>query len=121
MKISTRIANITDLKILRHIAEQTFREAFENNNSSPENFERYSKTAFSASQIRSEIETSGNTFLLAENDNGEAVGYGKLRTDNRRKNLLEGRDAIEIERIYALKKHWGKGVGKALMLSLIHI
>lgn len=119
MKIRTITLN--DLQTLTRISEQSFREAFENNNSSSENFEAYVKTAFAETQIRSEIETSGNIFVLVENEDGEAIGYGKLRQDNRRKDLLNGLDCIEIERIYALKEYWGKGVGKALMLKMLEL
>ncbi len=119
MKI--RISTINDLQILTRISEQSFREAFENNNTSSENFEEYVKKAFSAAQLQNEIESSDSIFLLAEDQDKEAIGYGKLRQDNRRKDLLNGLDCIEIERIYALKKYWGKGVGKALMLKMLEL
>jgi len=119
MTIST--ATINDLNTLTHISEQTFRDAFEDNNSSQENFEEYVKTAFSSVQLQREIENTDNIFLLAEDEGKEAIGYGKLRKDNRRKDLLNGIDSIEIERIYAIQKYWSKGIGTALMLKMFEL
>ena len=119
--MTIRTATINDLHILTQISEQTFRDAFENNNTSAENFEGYVKKAFSLAQLKSEIESPDNIFLLVENDDKKAIGYGKLRKDNRRKELLNGVDSIEIERIYATKEYWGKGVGTILMLRMLEL
>ncbi|MBK5272794.1 MAG: GNAT family N-acetyltransferase, partial [Bacteroidia bacterium] len=76
--------------------------------------ETYTKDA-----LIKEVGAPGNTFLIAY-DGNDAVGYIKLREYNDPKEL-KGLPAIEISRIYVIKKWIGKGIGKILMEKSIEI
>ncbi len=121
MEVNIRIAQLEDSKILAQIGEQTFREAFEDNNTSDPDFELYVKEAFALKQFETELKTPTNLFLLAENELNEPIGYGKLRWDGRRKKYLNDLEHVELERIYVTEKYLGCGVGKAMMEKMLNI
>lgn len=123
MNITIRQATETDIPLLAEIGRQTFYDAFKENNSSQENFEKYLAKAFNIQQITNDYHANTNLFLLAENEDNEAVGYVKLRWDNRRDDLMPNTNYIEVERIYVLKNYWRMGIGKLMMekvYDLVH-
>jgi len=115
MNITIRQATEADIPLLAEIGRQTFYDAFKENNSSQENFEKYLAEAFNHTQITADYQTDTVLFLLAENEKGEALAYAKLRWDKRRNDLMPNSNYIEIERIYVLKKYWSMGIGKWMM------
>jgi len=102
MTITIRQAIEADIPLLADIGRQTFYDAFKENNSSQENFEKYLAEAFNKQKV-------------TENENNKAVGYVKLRWDNRRDDLMPNTNYIEVERIYVLKNYWRMGIGKLMM------
>jgi len=119
--ILIRTATSKDIPLLAQIGKQTFYDAFKDNNESQENFEKYVREAFTEDKIRSEFEKSTTQFLLAENPDKEAVGYGKLRWDNRRDELMTNKNYVELQRIYVLKPFLRMGIGKLMMQEMTHI
>jgi len=115
MTIIIRQAAEADIPLIAKIARQTFYDAFKENNSSQANFEKYLAKAFSIQKITTEYRADTTLFLLAENENNEAMGYVKLRWDNRRDDLMPNTNYIEVERIYVLKNCWRMGIGKLMM------
>jgi len=115
MTITIRQAIEADIPLLADIGRQTFYDAFKENNSSQENFEKYLAEAFNKQKVTNDYHTNTNLFLLAENENNKAVGYVKLRWDNRRDDLMPNTNYIEVERIYVLKNYWRMGIGKLMM------
>jgi len=115
MTITIRQATEADISLVAKIARQTFYDAFKENNSSQENFEKYLAEAFSIQKMTTEYRADTTLFLLAENKNNEAVGYAKLRWDNRRDDLMPNTNYIEVERIYVLNNYWRMGIGKLMM------
>ena len=121
MTINIRQANEADILLLAKIGRQTFYDAFKENNSSQENFEKYLSVAFSIQQITSDYHSNTNLFLLAENKKKETVGYAKLRWDKRRNDLMPNTNYIEVERIYVLKKYWNMGIGGWMMNEIFDL
>jgi len=121
MKITIRQANEADISLLADIGRQTFYDAFKDNNSSQENFEKYLVEAFDLQKTTNDFHTNTNLFLLAENEKKEAVAYAKLRWDGRRDNLIPHKNYIEVERIYVQKNYWSMGIGKLMMEDIFDL
>jgi diamine N-acetyltransferase len=111
-KVNIRPCTADDLRLLIDLGEQTFRETFEAVNT-PENMDSYIRSTFNRLAFEREINEKGANFFIAEVD-GEPVGFCKLNHSTKADGLQDA-NALEIERIYALKKVIGGGVGKALM------
>ena len=92
---------------------QSFREAFEKDNN-PDDFKTYVDEAFSENQISKDLREPGSIFYIAH-DNGEAVGYARLRTSMEVNDKFPDKKLIELHRLYSLGKYIGRGIGKALI------
>jgi diamine N-acetyltransferase len=106
-------ANASHASLLATLALDTFCESFEKVNN-PEDFKAYTSEAFNETQIAKEIHEPNSLYILAYAD-GELAGYARVRDNDEGKNYFPGKKTIELQRIYALDKFIGKGVGKTLM------
>lgn len=116
--ILIRKLSVSDLLNLQEISKQTFTETFNVSNTT-ENMRRYLGKAFSHEKLTSELSDPHTEFYFALLDDN-VVGYlkvnwGASQTENQHEN------ALEIERIYVLKKVHGKKVGQALFEKAIEI
>ena len=94
------------------LSASTFFDTFAEHNTK-EDMDKYLSEKCSPSQMESEILESGNQFFFAlEND--IPIGYLKLRT-TKTPEKLEGKNILEIERIYVSTSHLSKKVGAQLM------
>ena len=100
------------ISTLQQICRQTFIETFADCNTE-ENMQKYLDKSFSLSNLQSELNDKNVScyFVYVEN---EVVGYLKINEGSAQTDLNDDR-AIEIERIYVLKKFYGKMVGQALL------
>jgi len=73
----------------------------------------YVRTRFNARKLRKEIADENALFYFACLD-GERVGFLKLNIHKSYPGL-EGKECLELERIYLTRAGQGKGVGKALV------
>ena len=112
MALEIRQATISDLNIISALGITTCYEAYFELDPS-DDLAEYCVNFFNLQQITAEFEDANSTFLIAE-FNGKAVGYAKLR-EGKKIECLQGKNAIEVQRIYLLEKMKGKSVGKALM------
>jgi diamine N-acetyltransferase len=106
-------ADASHASLLAKLALDTFCESFEKLNN-PEDFWAYANEAFHESKIASELAEPGSLYILAYANN-ELAGYARVRESNEVDAQFPGKRTIELQRIYALQKFIGKGVGKALM------
>ncbi len=110
LKIS--FASVSDLNIIHALAITTCYEAyFELDPSS--DLADYCAHFYSLEQLTKELEDPNLTFLIVEFE-GKAVGYAELR-EGKIIDCLEGKSAIEVQRIYVLEKMKGKNLGGILM------
>ncbi len=116
--ITVRTATPEDLHRLMAIGSTTFLDTFAEANSKAD-MDLYLKKNFSEAQVMSELKDPGNIFLVAES-RGQIAGYAKMRT-GKAPEELEGRDAIEIERLYAAREFIGKQVGYTLMQKCLAV
>ena len=118
MPLTIRVATKTDADLIASLSRQTFYETFAEQNT-PENMEIFMTEVFTTEGLKAEVGGRDNIFLLAFNDD-EVWGYARLRTNNQPPELGDVM-AIEIARLYAIKKAIGKGVGRLLMLRCIEM
>lgn len=111
-KPTLHTAKPSDALSLSRLAEKTFREAFETLNKS-QDFEKYVAESFTENKIRSEIADGDCCFYIAKL-NDQWAGYVKL-SKSPAPECVRPVPAIELSRLYALKKYWGYGIGPALM------
>ena len=116
MKIA--IASLSEIEELQSISKHTFSETFAEQNSK-ENLELFLNQAYNLEVLGRELSNPDSTFYLLYDDNG-LQGYMKM---NRRRAQTEyqGEKAIEIERIYVMKRAQGLGYGKALLQKAIEV
>lgn len=89
--------SIADLTALQAISRETFADTFGKYNT-PEDLQRYLDSAYSDSQLTSELNNENSSFYALYHDN-QIVGYTKLNIDDAQSEV-QGPDALEVERIY---------------------
>lgn len=109
MKI--RKINLQDIEKLKAIGKMTFAETFSSGNSE-ENMTKYLENGFSTAKLRAELTDPNTEFYFAELE-GKTIGYLKVNLGQSQTEQI-GQNALEIERIYVLKKFHGKKVGQFL-------
>lgn len=112
--MNLRIAKVSDLISLRELAEQTFRDSYQDKND-PENFENYVEKTFNEAQILSELQDDSVTYFVLES-NQELTGFAMVRRNSMPPEVLADNPVLELHRIYVHPAHKGKGIGKKLML-----
>lgn len=107
-----------DIQEVRTIGIKTFSESYSHLNTK-EDMRSYLSKAFSYERIRTELENKKSSFYLLKRSK-DVLGYIKInfprsRTGRNKKNCLE------LERMYLLKEHQGKGLGRLLLKKTIEI
>jgi diamine N-acetyltransferase len=110
--LNIRKAGLEDAELVARLSAETFRETFAAQNTK-EDMDKYLQEKFDTGIIVAELKDSKTIFYIAFMGN-EAAGYSKLRS-NKLPEGLKADKAIEVERIYVLKKFQGQKVGAALM------
>ncbi|MEM8893160.1 MAG: GNAT family N-acetyltransferase [Bacteroidota bacterium] len=104
-----------ELNLLREISISTFIDAFGNQNTK-ENMAQYLSEKMSLEHMTSEYKNPESNFYFAIIDD-RIVGYLKLNSGKAQSELIP--EAIEVERIYVLKKHQSQGIGKEMFDAAI--
>ncbi|MEO6523694.1 MAG: GNAT family N-acetyltransferase [Mucilaginibacter sp.] len=110
--ISTRKVNITEANALLKLSRQTFFDAFAAVNN-PDDIAAYATQAFTIEKVTSELENPHSHFYFALLDD-EIIGYLKLNSGNAQTEFRDN-NALEVERIYILKKYQGNKFGEQLL------
>lgn len=95
------------------LSAATFSETFAHNNRK-EDMDKYIADNMHEERLLAELQDARNVFLLAWHD-GSIAGYAKIRTGQTPPEMSDEPDAVELERIYALKAYQGKKVGATLL------
>lgn len=107
-----RKANLTDLEVLTQLCITTFTQTYAAYNT-PENMKLHFQNAFNKTKLSQELESEMEAyFLLMEKDLPIAfvkLNYNCAHADS------NGEPMAEIQRIYVLQEHQGKGLGKILL------
>lgn len=112
MKVKIRECREDEIEELQSISFETYDETFRHLNTS-ETMQKYLSESFNRDKLLDELRNPDSTFYLMRMDDS-LVGYLKL---NEAPAQTDKNDpmALEIERIYIIKRHQGKGFGKELM------
>lgn len=103
--------NIDQVLALQSISIQTFSETFLEHNSE-EDMKLYLEKSFNLKTLQSELENNYSKFYFAL-DGQNVIGYLKINWGTAQSELKDP-TALEIERIYVLKSHFGQKAGLAL-------
>ncbi len=114
-EITVRKAAKADAELIADLSRTTFYQTFAKDNTEAD-MDLFMNEQFTREKLMKEVEEDAGIFLLAYHNN-EALGYARMRIDNK----LKDEAAVEIARIYAVDKAIGKGVGKALMQTCLQI
>jgi diamine N-acetyltransferase len=117
MSITIRKVLVGDVEQLATISAKTFYDAFAKDNTE-ENMHKHLKEYYSIEKLSAELNDPLAVFLFAMDDE-EIVGYVKI-SEHQKPEAKDLHEPIELERIYSLQSMIGKGVGKALMQSVIN-
>ncbi|MEM9385022.1 MAG: GNAT family N-acetyltransferase [Pseudomonadota bacterium] len=114
--LSTRTATAQDAQSLARMAEETFRDAFAEQNTR-EDLDRYCADAFGEQQQLSEICDPESITVLAERSN-RLAGYAQIKTRSSI-HCVAGDALAELSRFYLRKEHHGRGVANVLMADVL--
>jgi ribosomal protein S18 acetylase RimI-like enzyme len=116
--ILIRLATPKDAELIADLSRITFYETFAAQNTK-EDMDKFMNEVFTKPALMQELYDEQNIFLLAFAGD-DAVGYVRMRPGEIRPEL-NGKNSIELARIYAATKSIGKGVGSALMKRSLEI
>lgn|SRR6185436_14085131 len=119
MSFSLRIAEIKDSKLLSELGKTCFMEAFGKDNSE-DDLKSYLEESFNEEEIKSELQDPGINYIIAMDENKEAVGYAKLNRDEK-PDELNGAPSVQLQRIYVRQKIKGKKIGAMMMQKCLDI
>ncbi len=111
-------ARLKDLEAIRKIGSETFRETFEATNSKS-NLDAYISKSFDTNKLCTELQNPNSHFFLATTGI-EVAGYLKVNFAPAQTEINDP-NSMEIERIYILKKNYGKGLGQLLFDKSLEI
>jgi len=103
---------LRDAELIAEIGERTFRETYAADTPAGE-LERHVAEAYDPARIAAELLDPESTFFLAWLA-GVTAGYMKLNRGAAQTELRE-QPGVEIENLYVLRAHQGRGLGQLLM------
>jgi diamine N-acetyltransferase len=115
-QIKIRKCTSKDADTIVFLGRKTFTDTFGAVNTE-ENMKMYLDDTFSVDKILIEMNEPGAVFFIAEVQS-VPCGFAKVRTSHNPEEL-NGRKALEIERIYAVNDFIGKGIGAKLMKTCL--
>jgi ribosomal protein S18 acetylase RimI-like enzyme len=118
MTLNIRFATQEDAGLIADLSRKTFYETFGYLNTK-ENMDKFMNDQFSREKLIQESADPDNIFLLAF-DGDIPVGYAKMR-HGKKYPAFEGRDSIEIARIYVVNSYIGTGIGRELIRKCIFL
>lgn len=118
MNITIQRITLNDIEQLQKIGRETFSETFSPSNTE-ENMKQYLANGFSIKKLSDELKDENSEFYFALSETN-AIGYLKINFGASQTELKDEK-ALEIERIYVLKKFHGKKVGQVLYEKAIDI
>ncbi len=112
--MTIRQATPADLETLVSVARRSIYDAFSPDKYPGNPVQQYLDESVTASVYAQEFTNRRATFWLAENEQGEAMGFLKLH-HHAPPRRIPVRNALEIVRIYLLDQYIGRGYGRQLM------
>ena len=114
--LKIRKAVKTDAENLRNLEAETFYKKWRPTNTEAD-MQSYMRDNFSIEKINSDLSDNGIIHFLAETET-KLVAYVQLK-HNSSEGDLEGKKAIEIQRMYVMEEYFRRGIGRKLMNTAI--
>jgi len=117
MKIEIILAKPNHAPAIAYIGRSSFRDAFGSLFKNRNELEEYLEYTYNVEKITASLTKDNNQYFLAIMD-GVPIGFSKLKKHS----LNEQIDLLvqaELQKLYVLKAYHGRGVGEALMNSVI--
>jgi diamine N-acetyltransferase len=111
-RLKIRRASLDDAELIAVLGTATFYEAYFEQDQ-PAALANYILESFSPGQVLDEMKPPGSGFFIIFLDE-KAVGYAKLREDPPAPGVTS-KNAVELQRFYAVERVWGKGIGEILL------
>lgn len=118
MMLNIRFATAEDAELIVDLSRKTFYETFGYLNTK-ENMDLFMNGPFSRENLVDEVSNPDNIFLLVF-DEDTPVAYAKMRHGEKYPQF-EGKDSVEVARIYVINSYIGAGVGQELMRKCIFL
>lgn len=112
MSITIKPCTEADLDDLRKVSIETFVETFGDQNTD-EDINEYVRNSLSRAELRRQMREQESAFFFAVIDD-DVAGYLKLNVGAAQTEQV-GEDALEVERIYALRRFKRQGLGTIMM------
>lgn len=114
-KLVIRRVGPEDVEAVVQIARKTFKETYEAH-VKPADIQQYMDHSLASQVLQGELEANGSAWYMAFLDD-EAVGFIKIRWENPAGHL-QGRNPLELQRIYVLQEYQGFSIGSALIAQV---
>ena len=115
-RLILRKAKSDEIAQLCQLGKETFYDTYAHLND-PENFEAYTREAFSSAQWEKEFSNLLSDFFVVTHDQ-EMAGYMKLNFGEAQTESDQP-NSCEIERIYVKNRFKGKGIGRMLIQKAV--
>jgi predicted N-acetyltransferase YhbS len=111
-----RKVNRQDAELLADLGRRAFYEAF-SGQTAPQDMKAYLRGTFSIDKIQTELDEQDSLYLIADlHDNPAGYAYlSKVQPPA----CIDDPDAIQLTRLYLLRKCYGLGVGNSLMRACL--
>ncbi len=106
-------ADVSHTAAIATIGKKSFRKAFEHLFKSKEELFEYLEYTYDPLKLAKSIRKENNIYLLAYKA-GEPVGFAKVKKHSLNDQIEPGAQ-MELQKIYVLPEHHGRGVGTALL------
>ena len=106
-------ADVSHTAIIATIGKKSFRSAFEHLFKSKEELFEYLEYTYDPMKLAKSMRKENNVYLLAFSD-GAPVGFAKIKKHSLNDQIEAGAQ-VELQKIYVLPEHHGRGIGTALL------
>lgn len=113
MGITIIKADVSHAAIIGTIGKKSFRRAFEHLFRNKEELLEYLENTYCPVKLAKSLRDEDNVYLLAFCD-GEPAGFAKIKKYSLNEQI-ESVSQMELQKVYVLGEHQGKGVGTALL------
>jgi ribosomal protein S18 acetylase RimI-like enzyme len=107
------VANVSQAAIIATIGKKTFRHAFEDSFINREELFEYLEYTYDPVKLTKSLRKENNIYLLACDDS-QPAGFAKLKKHSLHDDIEFG-SQMELQKLYVLPAHQGKGIGSALL------
>ena len=112
--VTIRRCTVDDAATVASLGARLFTESYGPTHPEPE-LSRYLARSFAIADTRDTIASEDVTMLLAEEQDGTAIGYAFVRESPAPPEGVTGAHALEVVRFYVDGRAQGRGIGAALM------